>query len=225
MSAIQQKGLIQRIVNVFETGVPEGGYDRLAICDDGPKGARQISFGRSQTAEQGNLARLIEMYVEAGGIFAADFVPYLGRIGVEPLVGDERFKALLVHAARTDLLMKTTQDAFFDALYWTPSVEWFERNGFSRALTLLAAYDSYIHSGQVPLFLRKRFIEPVPAKGGDEREWTASYVEVRHQWLRYHERPALRKTIYRTQTMLDAIKADNWDLEKLPILANGVPVR
>jgi hypothetical protein len=48
-------------------------------------------------------------------------------------------------------------------------------------LSMLVVYDSFIHSGSVPMFLRKRFIERPPANGGDEKKWIGSYVEVRHQ--------------------------------------------
>jgi chitosanase len=164
------------------------------------------------------------MYIENGGKFADDFVPYLDKIGVIPLIDDDHFKGLLVQAAREDQIMRDTQDAFFDELYWNPALAWFERNGFKRPLSMLVVYDSYIHSGRVPMFLRKRFTEYPPAKGGDEIKWTTSYVEARHQWLKYHRKKVLRNTVYRTQTFLNEIERDNWDMEKLPINANGVEV-
>ena len=219
-----KKPLIQHIVNVFETGTPEGKYDLLVVYDDGINDSYQITYGRSQTTEQGNLSRLVDMYVDNGGNFAADFVPYLDKIGVEPLIEDERFKELLIKAGREDQIMRDTQDNFFDEVYWNPALAWFSRNLFTLPLSMLVTYDSYVHSGSVPMFLRKRFIEPPPARGGDERKWIASYVEIRHQWLKYHEKKILRKTIYRTQTFLNEIGRDNWSLDKLPINANGVNV-
>ncbi len=224
MSHVEKKALIQSILNVFETGTVEGKYDKLVIYDDGVENTHQITYGRSQTTEQGNLNLLVEMYVDAGGKFADDFVPYLEKIGKEPLVDDEFLKSLLIKAAREDQVMRDTQDAFFDQYYWDPAVSWFERNGFAFPLSMLVTYDSYIHSGRVPMFLRKRFIERPPARGGDEKKWVASYVEARHQWLKYHEKPLLRRTIYRTQTFLNEIEYENWDLNKLPISANGVNI-
>jgi chitosanase len=224
MALLNKKNLIQKIVNVFESGTPEGKYDTLVIYADGVNDTHQITYGRSQTTEQGNLEQLIEMYVEDNGKYAADFVPYLEKIGVEPLVDDEYFKKLLKDAAQKDKNMRDTQDKFFDKYYWEPSVEWAKRNGFKFALSMLVIYDSYIHSGRIPMYLRKRFKEYPPEKGGDEKKWIDSYVDVRHQWLKYHERPILRKTIYRTQTFINEIGRENWDLEKLPIVANGVEV-
>ena len=225
MALENKKALIQRVVNVFESGSPEGKYDTLVIYADGINNSHQITYGRSQTTEQGNLLQLIEMYIENNGMYAASFVPYLEKIGVEPLVDDENFKRLLKEAAQKDKIMHTTQDKFFDKYYWQPAVEWAKRNEFKLALSMLVIYDSYIHSGSIPMFLRKRFKEFPPARGGDEKKWITSYVDIRHQWLKYHEKPILRKTIYRTQTFINEIEKGNWNLDKLPIITNGVKVK
>ena len=90
---------------------------------------------------------------------------------------------------------------------------------------MLVIYDSYIHSGSIPMFLRKRFKEFTPVNEGDEKKWITSYIDVRHQWLKYHEKPILRKTIYRTQVFINEIEKGNWNLEKLPINANGIIVK
>jgi chitosanase len=224
MAIVDKKNLIQSVINVFETGTPEGCYDQLVVYADGVNGTRQVTFGRSQTTEQGNLAQLIDMYVENDGAFADDFEPYLEKIGKVPLADDETFKQLLVRAARKDPLMHDTQDAFFDKVYWTPALQWFERNGFVMALSMLVVYDSYIHSGAVPMFLRRRFAESVPSNGGDEKKWIAEYVAARHAWLKDHVNPLLRKTIYRTRTFLNEIARQDWDLDNLPIDANGTKV-
>lgn len=225
MGLTNKKALIQKIVNVFESGSPEGKYDSLVIYADGVNNSHQITYGRSQTTEQSNLLQLIDLYVDNNGKYAADLVPYLDKIGTEPLVDDENFKRLLIEAAQKDKIMRDTQDKFFDKFYWEPAVEWAKRNEFKMALSMLVIYDSYIHSGRIPMFLRKRFKEFPPEKGGDEKKWINSYVDIRHQWLKYHEKPILRKTIYRTQTFINEIDRNNWNLEKLPIKANGVYVK
>ncbi|MCX8030793.1 MAG: chitosanase [Thermodesulfovibrionales bacterium] len=224
MLIADKKNLIQRIINVFETGVPEGKYDKLVIYDDGINGTYQITYGRSQTTEQGNLLKLIEIYIDNNGKFADDFVPYLEKIGKQPLSNDENFKNLLIKAAREDQTMRESQDIFFDGLYWLPALNWLQKNGFELPLSGLVVYDSFVHSGGVPMFLRKRFRESPPSKGGNEKKWITSYVEIRRQWLKYHERTLLRKTIYRTQTFFNEIEKDNWYLEILPINTNGVNV-
>jgi chitosanase len=220
-----KKQLIQKVVNVFETGSAEGKYDQVVVYPDGKNGSRQITFGRSQTTEQGNLSKLLMLYIKNGGTFGDQFAAYMGKVGKVPLADDAAFKKLLVKAAREDSIMRSSQDQFFDLVYFTPALQFFERNKFTLPLSLLVIYDSYIHSGSIPDFLRKRFGESPPAAGGNEKKWIASYVDTRHQWLKYHQNVLLRKTIYRTQCFKDQIDADNWLLDKLPIIANGVKVQ
>lgn len=215
------KSLIIRIINQFETGTPDGSYDKLTIQDDGINGTFQITYGRSQTTEQGNLRYLLEMYVEAEGAYSNDILPYLERVGRESLVTDGEFHELLVAAGREDPVMRDTQDRFFDTFYWQPANAWCQAHGIQTALGHLVVYDSQVHSGGIPLFLRKRFTARPPSKGGDEKRWLWAYVEARHQWLKYHKRPLLRACVYRTQCFMDEMSRSNWDLLQRPIVANG----
>lgn len=224
MTVEESKRLIERIINVFETGTPDGRYDKITIYPDGKDKSLQITYGRSQTTEQGNLSKLLRMYIENEGALSEAFAPYLALIGNKPLVKDEKFKTLLRRAAREDPIMQTTQDTFFDLIYYKPAFQFFGTNSFTLPLSLLVIYDSYIHSGKVPDFLRKRFGELPPAKGGDEKKWVTSYVDIRHQWLKYHSDPLLQKTVYRTQCFKEQIGAGNWEFTTLPIAANGVNV-
>ena len=224
MTTHDVKTLVQRVVNVFETGTPEGRYDSLVVMPDGHNDSRQITYGRSQTTEQGHLKELLELYVQKGGLLAGEIAAYFDRIGVVPLEDDAQFKDLLRRAAREDGIMRQAQDDFFDEVYFDPAMGFFQTNGFILSLSLLVIYDSHIHSGSVPGFLRNRFPEPVPARNGNEKSWVTSYVNVRHDWLANHSNELLRRTIYRTQCFKDQIATENWDLDKLPIMDNGVPV-
>ncbi|MEW6134394.1 MAG: peptidoglycan-binding protein [Bacteroidales bacterium] len=217
------KRKIEKVVNVFETGTPEGRYDLLVVMNDGPGGRPQITYGRSQTTEFGNLRKLVKMYCDRAGQYAQALLSWLDIIGKEPLSDNTQFKKLLRDAARNDPVMRLVQDVFFEEVYFAPAQTFFESNGFTLPLALLVIYDSYIHSGRVPDFLRRRFGEKVPSAGGNEKEWVTRYVDVRHQWLKYHSNEILRRTIYRTQCFKDQIAADNWMLSQ-PVRANGVEV-
>jgi len=70
-----QKRLIERFVNVFETGTPDGDYGLISIYADGPHDIRQITYGRSQTTEYGNLRELVQRYVAANGLLASISAP------------------------------------------------------------------------------------------------------------------------------------------------------
>ena len=220
----QQKRTCEQVVNVFETGTIHGNYGAISIYRDGPHKIRQITYGRSQTTEYGNLYDLVQLYVDAKGTFSDQLAPYVAKIGFSPLVDDKLFKKLLRDAGRKDPVMQRAQDDFFDKRYFQPAMAWADKNGFSLPLSALVIYDSFIHSGSILYFLRKRFPEMPPTKGGDEKIWIRQYVDVRQDWLANHQLTILRATIYRTQCFMSEMARDNWDLSQLPIDANGVDV-
>jgi chitosanase len=219
-----QKRIIERVVNVFETGKPDGNYAAIAIFHDGPHDIRQITYGRSQTTEYGNLRDLVQQYVTAGGIYSEELERYAEKVGSVPLTDDAEFKDLLRKAGREDAVMRNAQDAFFDERYFKPAMKWAGENGFILPLSALVIYDSFIHSGRVLWAIRQMFPESPPSLGGKEVEWTTAYVNARHRWLGNHPRQIVRKTVYRTQCFKNEIKRGNWKLDKLPIVANGVKV-
>lgn len=216
------KNKIQKIVNVFESGKPEGDYGCISLYEDGPNGIKQITYGKSQTTEWGNLASLIKLYIAHEGEFAENFEPYVDNIGFKSFVSDKDFIHLLKRASE-DPIMRKTQDEFFDVHYWGPALNWFNKNEFKLNLSMLVIYDSFIHSGSILKFLRNKFDESVPVNGGNEKKWILEYVKARHQWLKNHSVKILNRTIYRTQDFQNAISSENWDLSK-EFVANGTKI-
>lgn len=219
-----QRLICERVINVFETGTLTGKYDAISIFEDGPHNIRQITYGKAQTTEYGNLRELVRMYVDAQAQFSAELREFVDLIGHTPLVDNARFKNLLRQSAQQDAVMRQTQDVFFDRIYFKPALRWADANGFTRALSALVIYDSFIHSGSILPLLRSRFSELPPARGGDERTWIRQYVDVRHDWLLHHSRPAVRSSAYRTRDLAREIARGNWELNLLPIMANGTAV-
>jgi chitosanase len=76
----QQKRICEQVINVFETGSVQGDYSTISIFPDGPGKIRQVTYGRSQTTEYGNLDELIQMYVDANGTHGNELRPYLEKI-------------------------------------------------------------------------------------------------------------------------------------------------
>lgn len=220
----EQKSLLERVLNAFETGTGDGDYGLISIYHDGPHDIPQITYGRSQTTEYGNLRTLVQMYVEAGGSFSDALRPFADLVGSVPLTDNQEFKALLRNAGRNDPVMRSIQDEFFETEYFQPAMQWADENGFTLALSGLVIYDSFIHSGGILWLIRQRFQESPPAAGGSEQAWIEAYVRERHLWLLSHHRAAVRASAYRTSDLQREIERGNWDLAQLPILANGVEV-
>jgi chitosanase len=218
----RKKDKIQSILNVFETGKPNGDYSNVTIFSDGPKGMRQITYGKSQTTEWGNLQKLIKSYSKKNGKHSEFFKPYVSKIGRISLVNDKKLINELREAG-SDPIMIEAQDNFFDEVYWKPALEFFKDNGFTHPLSMLVIYDSFIHSEGILNFLRSRFPAKTPINGGNEKQWIEQYVNVRHSWLANHQNLILRKTTYRTRNMLQAIVKNDWNLDR-PFSANGILV-
>jgi chitosanase len=223
------KNKIEDVINVFESGSINGNYATLVKYKDFTDPSTQmnlvqITYGRSQTTEFGNLKGLVKMYVEANGQFAKELSPYINRIGKKPSLSiDKAFCDCLINAGKSDPVMKVCQDDFFDSYYFLPAFSWFNQMGFTLPLSLLVIYDSEVHSGGVPDFLRKRFSAKPPVKGGDEKTWIKQYVDVRYQWLKNHSKKILQKTVYRMQCFKTQIQNNNWELIQ-PVRANGINV-
>lgn len=206
---MDSKEKIMEVLNVFETGSKRGDYSKLSYFNDGPNDRKQITYGRSQTTEYGNLRELLRDYIANGGKYAGELQPYVDNIGRgASLYRNKRFTDLLKSAGDDPIMIKT-QDDFFERRYWQPAKRFFDKHSFKHPLSMLVLYDSYIHSGGILSFLRKRF----SATPDNEIEWITQYVDTRHKWLASHRRPILRKTIYRTKTFQKLIKNNNWSLK------------
>ena len=216
------KNKIQKIVNVFESGTPDGDYGCISLYEDGPNGIKQVTYGKSQTTEWGNLPELIKLYINNNGEFASEFNKFTDALGRTSLVANKSFISLL-KAASKDPIMKESQDSFFDTHYWQPAKAWFDKNGFKSNLSMLVIYDSFIHSGSILKFLRQRFTETVPVNGGSEKAWIEQYCQARLSWLNNHSNPILRKTNYRVVDFIRAMEKNDWDLNQ-EFLANGTKI-
>ena len=218
----QQKNVCDQLINVFESGKPSGNYNAIATMDDGPNGTKQISYGKAQVTEYGQLAALIDQYIANNGRFKDNFLKYKGLIGNIQLVNDKDF-IMLLKVAATDPIMQKTQDAFFDEQFFDRAMAWATANGFTQPLSALVIYDSFIHSGSILKFLREKFAEPLPSKGGDEKCWIECYSTARERWLANHKNELLHNTTYRSRLFLKQMEADNWDLSK-PIEVKGFKI-
>ena len=224
----EKRSLITKIINCFEQGNPEFLHHKVDFLDDGVfPGSRErqpqytLSWGITQNSA---MPSFLTDYVNLGAKFSEDFRPYLPKLSQQSLVKNGKFEALLIRAAREDRVYTDLMEDYFYRVYFAKAVEWWEKNGFKEYLSLAVIMDSQIHSGGMMAFLRKRFPEMVPAKGGDERKYIQQYLTVRRDWLKNHSDKVLRRLGGRPQFYLAQAEKGNWDLSELPIFPNGVKI-
>jgi chitosanase len=218
-----ERRIVERVVNAFETGNADGDYAAISIYSDGPHDIRQITYGRSQTTEFGNLRQLVHDYAAARGRYSESLARYANAVGSRPLADDREFRSLL-RAAGADPVMRSLQDQLFERGYYVPALQWARDHGLTLPLSALVVYDSFIQSGSMLWVIRESFPETLPVDGGGERTWLAAYVTARERFLATHRRQVVRTTVYRTRCLLREIERGNWHLNLLPIEANGVLV-
>jgi len=210
---------IKRVLNTIESGTPDGNYSCISIYNDGHNETRQITYGCSQTTEQGNLKDLVKRYISASGKYSQELTPYIDKIGAISLADDKDFIKLLEKAG-SDEVMKVVQDSFFDEDYFQPSMDWATANGFILPLSKLVIYDSFVQSGHILMEIRNTFSERPPRNGGDEKLWIIFYLRARLIFLQNSRNPDVRKSVYRVKDYQQAINDNNWNMNN-PIVVQG----
>jgi chitosanase len=212
----------QAIVNVFETGTPQGDYGRVTLLA-GDTG--HLTYGRSQTTlASGNLYLLVKAYCAAAGAeYAEELAGYLARLADCDLSLDQNtsLRRLLRDAGR-DPVMQAVQDGFFDRVYWAPAAQAAAALGIDLALGVGVVYDSFIH-GAWPT-MRDRTVArhgEVAALGA--AAWVERYVGERRDWLANHPNPLLNNTVYRMDSFRSLMAENRWDLAP-PFTVRGVVI-
>ena len=217
-----QKGAVQAIVNIFETGTPLGDYASVTLLE-GDTG--HLTYGRSQTTlASGNLYLLIKDYVDTADALVAEALQsYLPRLDAIDLSLDEdtEFHALL-RSAGSDPAMQRVQDAFFDRIFWAPAVRSAAYIDSTMALGMAVIYDSRIHGSWQAI--RDRVIKEYGSLSDlGEKTWMWRYVAYRRNWLATHKNTLLRRTVYRMESMQTLMGSEKWDLS-LPFSVRGITI-
>jgi chitosanase len=216
----EQKDKILKILQIFEVdSTDDRGYSNVTSSKGDPGG---LTYGKHQTTlNSGNLYSLIRQYTEEPLAQYKELQNWLKplRDQNQKLNKDKALHEILRKAGE-DSVMQAVQDEFFDRVYWTPALRWANNNGFTLPLSMAVIYDSFIHSGQVAMYLRKRFPDKVPVNGGSEKAWIRAYLRTRRSWLAHHSIEILHKTVYRMDELQKLVEVGNWDL-KSPFRVRG----
>ncbi len=228
----EQKHVIDSVLSIFETGrVPTpDSYSTCTILADGAG----ISYGKHQATDRaGSLDKIVELYIHRKGKHAEELKQYVPQLAanetakVDPRNPPAWAKYLVgvLKECGKDPVMQECQDEVFDSGYWVPALGHVVNVGLKTALGHLVIYDTCIHSGPGGVaIIRARFPEPSPAKGGDEKAWIKAYIKARRDWLLANKNPIVQKTVYRMDSLMELVNADNWDL-KTPCKVRGVVIK
>lgn len=219
MLTITQKQTVQSIVNVFETSQVRGDYGKVTLIA-GDTG--HLTFGRSQTTlGSGNLAQLVQRYCAiAGARFQTRLSAYLPRLAARDTSLDAETKLHnLLRASADDPVMRDSQDAFFEDVYWQPAARSAQRLGIATALGTAVVYDSFVQGSWQTI--KKRTDQRVGTLAAiGETAWVSGYVTTRRDWLASHPRADLRATVYRMDAFRRLIDQGYWNLD-LPLVVRG----
>jgi chitosanase len=211
-----QKKTAESIVNIFETSEVLGNYGQVTVI---PGDTGHLTFGRTQTTlGSGNLYKLIKRYCDnGGGRFGTRLQPYLPSFRRKDTRLDRDVKLHnVLRATADDVVMRDTQDRFFDQEYWQPAAAAAEEDGLVSPLSVAVVYDSFVHGSWTRIRDRTTNKVGTVADVG-EQEWVQAYVSTRRAWLAGHSREDLRKTVYRMDELHYLITDDNWHLS-LPLV-------
>jgi len=217
-----QKRAAQAIVNVFETGKVQGDYGRVTLL---PGDSGHLTYGRAQTTlASGNLHLLVKSYCETDGAgYAKELGKYLPRLAQRDVTLDHDMKLrTLLRDAGLDPMMQTTQDEFFDRIYWQPAIREASRIKVENGLGSTVVYDSMIHGSwkRIRDLTIRQYGTPADVRANN---WVKKYVAVRRNWLANHQNPLLHKTVYRMEAFQDLIGRRKWSLA-LPFPVRNVTI-
>ncbi|RJF95743.1 chitosanase [Noviherbaspirillum saxi] len=221
LTATQGKAA-QAIVNIFETSRVLGDYGQVTVIS-GDSG--HLTYGRTQTTlGSGNLTTLIKQYcVNPGARFGAKLASYIPRLDRKDFSLDaDQILHNILRASADDPVMRETQDAFFDQVYWKPALRAASGLGIRTPLGVAVVYDSIIHGSWERMRDRTNGNSGAIGTIG-EQKWIAGYVATRKQWMETHTRPDIRATVYRMDAFQRLIDQGFWGLD-LPLVVRGLEI-
>jgi len=110
----EQKDIIDKVINCFETGKKEGVYHQVTILPDGPNKQRQVTYGKAQVTEFGRLKELLLLYKNANGIYREGIAKGIEHIRDGTLADNNEFKDALKFAG----LLKFVNQIYLIAQNW-----------------------------------------------------------------------------------------------------------
>ena len=167
------------------------------------------------------MARLLQQYcANHGARFAARLSPYLPRFfAIDQTLDNNHKLHNVLRASADDLVMRDTQDAFFDQTYWSPAIEAAGKLGLASPLAVVVVYDSFVQGSWLTMRDRTTQSAGAPSVIG-ENAWISAYISIRRSWLENNALSDLHPTVYRMDAFKRLIDQGFWGLG-LPLVVRG----
>ena len=194
---------ISDIIECFENSRPNR-YGGLVVI---PGDTGGISGGELMASlTSGSLGKLCRLYATKGGRKIPEELIALAE-KKDPALNTSAGFRLSWAAAATDPLMQQAQDEFFYASYELPGENWCKGKGFSLPLSTAVLMDSHVHGA----FSTVAALVTLPFD--DEKVWITEYVRQRRNWMANNKNAVLHTCVYRMDTFIALIQAENWNLD------------
>lgn len=222
----EQKRRAEQLTSIFENGITQLQYGYCEDLDDG----RGFTCGRAGfTTRDGDAYEVVKRYTEiAPGNLLAKYLPVLKKLNdqgsddTSDLSGyDTEWKKL-----GNDNAFRSAQDHVVDQTYYLPAMKRAQDIGVTTALGKAIFYDSIIQHGEgddpdgFPALIERttqRMGGKTPKTGADEKEWIATFLDVRREDLAHSYEPSTREewadSVGRVDTLKQLVTMGNWDLK------------
>lgn len=204
-----QKQIIERIINIFETGSKVFKFDKIVYNKNDAGG---LSYGAFQISlNSGNLYKLILSYTNKENcLFKVEFIPYLDKLKNKDkeINFDSKFKDLLLEAS-FDECMVACQMGYLDENFWPICLNRCKNFDLDLALSVAVIFDTCIQGSFFPI--KEKL---------SQKDWIIKYIYNRKKWLKSRGE-LLYNSIYRMESFERIIDEGNWDLN-LPLYVRGL---
>jgi chitosanase len=217
----EQRARADRLIAVFENGVPELQYGYAEVLGDG----RGITAGRAGfTSGTGDLLEVVERYTAAvPDNPLAGYLPRLGQLAKRESGATSGLRGF-VKAWRVlvdDPALRQAQDSVIDEYYYDPAMRYADDLGVELALSRAVLYDTAVQHGDgddpdgVSALIERA--GPSPADGVDERTWLRFFLRERRRTLAHATDPETRdvwaESVGRVDVLRSLLRTGQVDLD------------
>lgn len=200
------------ILSIFETSKKRGNASALAVLRDGAG----LSYGCHQaTHRAGSLGNVLLAYATLQPEQSVTAMRYhkllkdRSESNVNRQSDNHELRSWLKKVGLHDPLMLRAQEQVFNRDYMAPATAEWQRRSFTTPLSLVIVYDSFIQGSWHLCRERTSQNHRGPVS---EREWMATYLNEREDFLLSLRTQDQRNSVYRPRALRQLLIQANWQL-------------